>query len=202
MALARQYIQKDAYTEEEYLAWEEDAVEKSEYVDGEIRAMPGGSEPHASTPMNMGALLWNGLRGRGCRVLSSDMKVWAAGAFYYPDLSVVCGPSQFRGRNKHTITNPFLVVEVLSPSTESKDRGEKFIRYQQIETLRSYLLVSQTEPRVELFERGESGHWNYTTVAGLESTVAILSLEITLALSEIYDQVDFSDAMDDRRSAY
>ena len=197
MALARQYIQKDAYTEEEYLAWEEDAVEKSEYVDGQIRAMSGGTDYHASIPMNMGALLWNGLRGKPCRVLSSDMKVWTAGAFYYPDLSVVCGPSQFRGRNRHTITNPILVVEVLSPSTESKDRGEKFIRYQQIETLRSYLLVSQTEPRVELFERGENGHWDYKTVAGLESTIAIPALEITLALSEIYDQVDFSDVMDE-----
>jgi Uma2 family endonuclease len=195
MAPARQYVEKDFYTEEEYLAWEESAVEKSEYIDGQIRAMSGGSEPHASIPMNIGALLWNGLRGKPCRVLSSDMKVWAAGAFYYPDLSVVCGPSAYRGRNKHTITNPVLVVEVLSPGTESKDRGEKFIRYQQIETLRSYLLVSQTEPRVELFERAENGHWDYTTVAGINSMVAVPSLDIMLALSEIYDQVDLSDAV-------
>ena len=154
MAVARQYVEKDFYTEEEYVTWEEDAIEKSEYIDGEIRAMSGGSEPHASIPMNIGGELRTALRGRGCRVLSSDMKVWAAGVYYYPDLSVVCGPSIYRGRNKHTITNPLVVVEVLSPSTESEDRGEKFIRYQQIETLRSYLLVGQTEPRVELFERG------------------------------------------------
>lgn len=197
MALARQYVEKDFYTEAEYLAWEETAVEKSEYVDGEIRAMSGGSEPHASIPVNIGAELKTALRGRGCRVLSSDMKVWAAGGYYYPDLSVVCGPSTYRGRSKYTITNPVLVVEVLSPSTESKDRGEKFIRYQQIETLRSYLLVSQTEPRVELFERGEDGHWDYTTVVGLGSAVTVPSLGITLALSEIYDQVDFSDALND-----
>ena len=195
MALARQYVEKDFYSEEEYLALEETAVEKSEYVDGQIRAMSGGSEPHASIPMNIGALLWNSLRGKPCRVLSSDMKVWTAGAFYYPDLSVVCGPSAYRGRNKHTITNPILVVEVLSPGTESKDRGEKFIRYQQIETLRSYLLVSQTEPRVELFERGDLGHWDYITVAGLDSRIAVPSLGITLALSEVYDQVDFSDVL-------
>jgi Uma2 family endonuclease len=121
------------------------------------------------------------------------MKVWAAGAFYYPDLSVVCGPSAYRGRNKHTITNPIVVVEVLSPSTEPKDRGEKFIRYQQIETLRSYLLVSQTEPRLELFERGENGHWDYSMVAGLENTLKVPSLDVTLALSEVYDQVEFAD---------
>lgn len=195
MALARQYVEKDFYTEAEYLALEETAVEKSEYVDGQIRAMSGGSEPHAAIPVNIGAELKAALRGRGCRVLSSDMKVWAAGAFYYPDLSVVCGPSTYRGRNKHTITNPVLVVEVLSPSTESKDRGGKFIRYQQIETLRSYLLVSQTDPRVEMFERGENGHWDYAMVTGLDSMIAMPSLNITLALSEIYDQVDFSDAL-------
>ncbi len=197
MALARHYVEQDRYTEAQYLKWEEDAVEKSEYIDGKIRAMSGGSEPHASIPMNMGALLWIGLRGKACRVLSSDMKVWAANAFYYLDLSVVCGPSAYRNGNKHVITNPIVVVEVLSPSTEPKDRGEKFIRYQQIESLRSYLLVSQTEPRVELFERGENGHWDYTMVAGLDSMIAVPSLGITLALSEIYDQVDFTDALDD-----
>jgi Uma2 family endonuclease len=197
MALARRYVEQDRYTEEQYLRWEEDAAEKSEYVDGQMRTMSGGSEPHASIPVNIGALLWNALRGKACRVLSSDMKVWTAGAFYYPDLSVVCGPSVYRNGNKHVITNPILVVEVLSPSTEPKDRGEKFIRYQQIETLRSYLLVSQTEPRVELFERGENDHWDYSLVAGLKSAIEIPSLGVTLALSEVYDQVDFADALDE-----
>ena len=89
------------------------------------------------------------------------------------------------------------MVEVLSPSTEPKDRGEKFIRYQQIETLRLYLLVSQTESRVELFERGENGHWDYSTVAGLENTVEVPSLGVTLALSEVYDQVDFENAKEE-----
>lgn len=197
MALARRYVEQDRYTEAQYLKWEEDAVEKSEYVDGIIRAMSGGSEPHASIPVNIGGELRTALRGRGCRVLSSDMKVWAANAFYYPDLSVVCGPSTYRSGNKHTITNPILVVEVLSPSTEPKDRGEKFIRYQQIETLRSYLLVSQTEARTELFERAEDGHWDYSMVAGLENAIAIPSLGVTLALSEVYDQVDFADGWDE-----
>lgn len=196
MAIARHYVEQERYTEAQYLQWEEDAVEKSEYVDGQIRAMSGGSEPHASIPMNLGSLLWNSLRGKACRVLSSDMKVWAANAFYYPDLSVVCGPSTYRNGNKHVITNPIVVVEVLSPSTEPKDRGEKFLRYQQIETLRSYLLVSQTEPCVELFERGENGHWDYSMVAGGENAIEIPSLGVTLALSEIYDQVEFYDAPD------
>ena len=197
MVLARQYVEQDRYTEVQYLAWEETAVEKSEYIDVKIRAMSGGSEFHALIPTNISAELRMALRGRGCRVLSSDMKIWTSGAFYYPDLSVVCGPSAFRGRHKHTITNPIVVVEVLSPSTEPKDRGEKLVRYQQIKTLRSYLLVSQTEPRVELFERGENGHWDYSLVAGLENSVTIPSLNVTLALSEVYDQVDFADAAEE-----
>ena len=197
MALARRYVEQDRYTEAQYLKWEEDAVEKSEYVDGIIRAMSGGSEPHASIPVNIGGELRTALRGRGCRVLSSDMKVWAANAFYYPDLSVVCGSSIYRNGNKNIITNPIVVVEVLSPSTEPKDRGEKFIRYQQIETLRSYLLVSQTEARTELFERAGDGHWDYSMVAGLENAIAIPSLGVTLALSEVYDQVDFADGWDE-----
>ena len=197
MALARRYAEQGRYTEAQYLKREESAVERSEYVDGQIRAMSGGSEPHASIPVNIGAELRAALRGRGCRVLSSDMKVWAAGALYYPDLSVVCGPSVYRNGNNHVITNPIVIVEVLSPSTEPKDRGEKFIRYQQIDTLRSYLLVSQIEARVELFERGENGHWDYTTVVGLENAIEILSLGVTLALSEAYDQVRFENTVDD-----
>jgi len=195
MALARHYVQKDVYTEAEYLGWEETAVEKSEFIGGRIEAMSGGAASHATIPMSIEAELVTALKGSGCRVFSSDLKVWAAGAYFYPDLSVVCGPSTFRDAGRTTITNPIIVVEVLSPSTETKDRGEKFIRYQQIESLRSYLLVSQSEPRVELFERGENGHWDYTTVSGLTNSVTLSSLGVSVALSEIYDQIDFEDTL-------
>ena len=191
MALPQRYVEKEFYTEEEYLTLEEDALHKSEYVNGVIRAMSGGTEEHATIPMSVGAALWNALRGRNCRVMSSDMKIWTAGAMYYPDISVVCGPSQFHGRGRTVISNPILIVEVLSPSTEDKDRGEKFLRYQQIETLMSYLLVSQNAPRVEQFSRGESGHWDCTAVSGLESILHIPTLSVTLALADIYDQIDF-----------
>ena len=92
MTLAQQIIKQERYAEEQYLAWEKAAAEKSEYIDGEIRAMSGGSVPHASIPVNIGGELRTALRGKACRVLSSGMNVWAAGALYYPDLSVVCGP--------------------------------------------------------------------------------------------------------------
>jgi len=189
MALARRYVEKDFYTEEEYLAWEETAIEKSEYINGQFRAMSGGSEAHATLPMNIGAELRAALRGRGCRVLSSDMKVHAAGAMYYPDVTVVCGPSRYHGRSNSVLTNPVLIVEILSPSTETKDRGEKFLHYQQIDSLHSYLLVSQDESRVELFSRGENGHWDYTQASGLESSLPIPALSISLTLADVYDQI-------------
>ncbi len=197
MALARQHVEKDSYTEEDYLAWEEDALEKSEYADGQIWAMSGGTEPHAVLPVNIGAELRAALRGRGCRVMSSDIKVWTAGAYYYPDLTVVCGPSQHRRRSRSIVTNPILVVEVLSPSTEKKDRGEKFMRYQQIDTLKSYLIVSQDEPRIEQFSRTEAGPWLYTPVSGLEGVLDIPALSISLKLADIYDQIDFSNRAED-----
>ena len=155
--------------------------------------MSGGTDIHASIPVNIGSELRAALRGRGCRVMSSDMKVWAAGAFYYPDLTVVCGPSQYRRRSRSVITNPILVAEVLSPSTEGKDRGEKFMRYQQIDTLKSYLLVAQDEPRVEQFSRRGDEGWDYTLVSGLEGELSIPALGITLAMSEIYAEIDFTE---------
>jgi Uma2 family endonuclease len=197
MALPQRYVEKDRYTEEEYLRWEEDALVKSEYVDGHIRAMSGGTGDHAAVIFNVSVALGVALRGRDCRGMSSDMKVWASGAFYYPDVTVVCGPTRYRGRGTLVVTNPRMVVEVLSPSTEAKDRGEKFLRYQLIETLEAYLLVSQSMPRVELFSRGQDGHWDYTVVVGLESVLEIPSLSIRLSLADIYDQIEFIDQAED-----
>lgn len=191
MALPQRYIEKEFYTEEEYLSWEETAATKSEYVCGELRAMAGGTDDHATLSLSIGAELRTALRGRDCRVMSSDMKVWASSAFYYADVTVVCGPREYRGPGTSVITNPILLVEVLSPGTESKDRGEKFIRYQTIETLHSYLLVSQETPRVEQFSRAENGHWVYEAITGREAAITIPALSITLSLADIYDQIDF-----------
>ena len=172
MAIAEREItpsaEKKLYTEDEYLALEEAAEEKSEYVNGEIRLMPDGTDYHGALAMNLGSALIVALRGRGCLVMSSDVKVRAARQMYYPDLSVTCGPRQFFSGNRTVITNPLLVAEVSSPSIESKDRGEKFRNYIAIASLAAYLLVSQNEARAELYSRGEDGHWDYALVEGLE----------------------------------
>jgi len=201
MAVAEREIapqaQKRLYTEDEYLALEEVAKEKSEYVNGEIRLMPGGTDYHGALAMNLGSAFIVALRGRGCLVMSSDVKVRAARQMYYPDLSVTCGPRQFFSGNRTVITNPLLVAEVASPSTESKDRGEKFRNYIAIESLAAYLLVSQNEARAELFSRGGDGHWDYALIEGLDRALPISALGVTLALSDIYAGIDFGHESDE-----
>ena len=201
MAIAEREVapqtQKRFYTEEEYLSLEEAAEEKSEYVHGEISPMSGGTDFHGIISVNVTSELRAALRGRGCAVMPSDVKVRAAGQMYSPDASVTCGPREFYGGNRTVITNPLLVAEVLSPSTESKDRGEKFHNYLAVDSLAVYLLVSQDAPRVEQFSRAEDGQWSYTLTAGLESALNIPALSISLRLADIYDGIDFSDGAAD-----
>ncbi len=201
MAIAEREIalqtEKRLYTEDEYLALEEKAEAKSEFVDGEIRPMFGGTDYHGALAMNLGSALIVSLRGRGCLVMSSDVKVRAGGQMYYPDVSVTCGPRQYYSGNRTVITNPLLVAEVLSPGTESKDRGEKFRNYLAVESLAVYLLVSQDAPRVEQFSRMEDGHWSYTLVSGLEGVLDIPVLSVSLDLADIYDGIEFTQGAAD-----
>lgn len=195
MALAQRYVEKDCYTADEYLRWETDAAHKSEYVQGEIRAMSGGTDIHSILSVNFSALLWAALRGTDCRTMSSDMKVRTPrNTFRYPDVSVVCGERHYHGQGRSVITNPTVLVEVLSESTEGIDRGEKLLEYQAMPSVQSYLLVSQDAPRIEQYARTENGHWDYQAVEGLENTLTIPALSVTLALSEVYDGVEFASA--------
>lgn len=191
MALPQRFAEKEFYTEAEYLAWEEDAPRKSEYVGGEIRMMSGGTLKHSALAVNVSTQLNIALRERGCLVLSSDAKVrTATGSFRYPDVSVVCGDIQFHEQNETVLTNPLVVVEVLSPSTEVTDRDEKLHEYEAIESLKSYLLVEQRMARIEQYTRMDNGQWIHQTVQGLESTLAIPALSVTLALAEIYKGIN------------
>jgi Uma2 family endonuclease len=174
-------------SESQYLALERAAEFKSEFYDGEMFAMAGGSPRHCLIASNLIRELGNRLRGRPCVVFTSDLriKVEATGLFTYPDVSVVCGPLKSVPGTDDTLTNPVLLVEVFSDSTEGYDRGKKSEHYRQIPSLREYLLVSQKEPHVELFARQEN-QWVLREVSGLEGTIELPGLEIVLALSEIY----------------
>ena len=181
------------FTLEEYLRFEETAEGKHEFRNGEIIDMSGGSFNHALISMNIGGELRMKLKGSPCGVLSSDLRVRIAGTtrYCYPDVSV-CGLTIFDPPScDHTVTNPKLLVEVLSPSTEASDRGEKFHRYLQIESLEEYVLVSQAEPRIDAFFRHSDGSWVLNFAQGLETTFHFRSLGIDLPLSEVYAGVVF-----------
>ncbi len=173
-------------TVREYLFMEEHSNVRHEYFDGVAIAMSGGTRMHAVICVNVGASLHTQLRGRRCAVHSNDMKVCilATGMFAYPDVSVVCGHADLHPDTDHVITNPILIVEVLSPSTAAWDRGKKLGHYKQIPSLREVVLVAHDHRRVEIWGRGEGDTW---TRSEISSGVATLeSIQCTLALDDVY----------------
>ena len=171
----------------EYLADEEVAQCKHEYVQGEVFAMAGGTPDHAGLAMSVGIALGVGLRGKPCRVFSSDLRVRIAATDLatYPDVTVVCGALERAADDENAAVNPIVLVEVLSESTEAWDRGEKASHYRRIPALREYLLVAQDEPRLELFRRNDAGHWELHEARTGES-LELTSIGVTLAVDEIY----------------
>jgi Uma2 family endonuclease len=181
------------YTPEEYLEIDRAAEYKSEYVAGEIFAMAGASEDHNTISFNLIGLLHSQLRGGPCRGFGADMKVSAGqGELYvYPDIVVVCGERQFLDERRDVLTNPTLIIEVLSSTTESFDRGDKFEGYRRLESLQGYVLIAQDRPHVEDYTRLGDGRWVLAEAGGLEAEIALSSIRCTIRLSEIYDGVSF-----------
>ena len=181
-------------TPEEYLAAERLSETRSEYLDGGVYPMTGGSINHIRIVSNIDTQLNNQLGDRQCDVLPTEMKVrlQESRKFFYPDIAVVCGDPQFYDERTDIILNPDLIIEVLSPSTEAFDRGAKFQAYRTLESLKEYLLVSQETPLIEQYVRGDGGKWTLTAVAGLESSLALPSIGCTLNLGAVYDKVDFN----------
>ncbi|MEP7037511.1 MAG: Uma2 family endonuclease [Acidobacteriota bacterium] len=179
------------YTPAEYLALEEKAEYRSEYENGEIVAMAGGSLNHARITSNIDRSFGGKLK-KDCESLTSDVKVRVESyrKFYYPDVLVICGEPEFYKKRTDTIVNPILIVEVLSDSTEAKDRGEKFAAYQTLENLQEYILVSQDKAKVEQFKREDDGTWKYQATIWLKSRVEFTSIEVELELGEIYQRVE------------
>lgn len=191
MALAERYIERTDYTEEEYFEVERTSLGRWEYVNGKIRQMSGGTTDHGAISMNIGRALGNVLIPRGCRVYGSDVKVHTGdGINTFPDISVICEPNRYYLGKRDVVLNPLLVVEVLSPSTESYDRGEKFDHYQTVDTLTDYLLVEQDEAKVVLYTRRKD-FWEMRVISGLTQSVYLPSVDVTLSLAEIYVLVEF-----------
>ncbi|HET7079982.1 MAG TPA: Uma2 family endonuclease [Chloroflexia bacterium] len=183
---------KPYYTPEEYLALERAAPYKSEYLAGEIFAMAGAREEHNTIAANIVRQLGNQFQGRPCRVYVSDMRVRVspAGLYTYPDVVAVCGPREFADAHHDTLINPTVIFEILSPSTEAYDRGEKFAQYWRLASLTDYVLVAQDRVRVEHFTRQGDG-WFVTAASALDDALRLASIDAVLPLAALYENLEF-----------
>jgi len=186
------------FTPQEYFDLERKATYRSDYYRGEIFAMAGGSVRHSLIAGNIVGELHRRLKGTPCAVFESNLRVTikTTGLRTYPDAAVLCGKPErdLEDKSGETVTNPTVLFEVLSPTTEAYDRGLKAANYRQIESLRAYVLVSQEAANVEWFERQADSSWVLRESRGLDGVLAIAAISLKLPVAEIYDRIDFNDA--------
>lgn len=171
----------------EYLTFEASSNVKHEYLDGQIYAMAGGTPDHAALAAAVIGLLFPQLRSGPCRALDADLRVRirATGLATYPDVTVVCGPRELDPDDPHAITNPTLIVEVLSPSTADYDRGDRFEHYKRLPSLRQYVIVSLPEHSIEVWSRTAEDAWT-STMGGDGDKVELVSIRASLDVQELY----------------
>jgi len=190
-------LTKHYVTPEEYYEFERAAQVRHDYYDGEIYDMSGGTIVHSLICANLGGELRSRLKGSPCFALEANLRlrIMATGLRCYPDASVYCGPLERDPQDSAggTLTNPTVVFEVLSPSTQSYDRGFKSDNYRTIPSLKTYMFVSQTSPQIDVFYRQDDGSWLSESMEGLDAKVSLPAINIELPLKEIYDRVRFRD---------
>jgi Uma2 family endonuclease len=180
----------------EYLRRERLASSRSEYHRGAVVAMAGTSRRHGRIVTNLSTTLDLQLRDRPCNVYSSDLRVSVRGGehYVYPDVIVTCGEEAFEDDQFDALTNPLVIIEVLSPSTEAYDRGDKFLLYQTIPSLREYVLVTQAPRRIEVFRKQPDGSWLYQSSPFSPPPLALASIDCTLSPDDVYFKVVEEDA--------
>ena len=187
---------RKTYTPEEYFALEAESERtggiRREFRKGEIIEMTGGTPVHSQLITSINGLLWFKLRGTGFSVFSTDLRLYipAFEQYVYPDGMVIQNPIQLKEGRKDTVTNPILIVEVLSPATESYDRGAKFTAYRSIPTLQEYLLIDQAQMGVEHYRRQGNVEWIFRDYHALDDTVTLPSLNVTFSLADIYSGIE------------
>jgi len=184
-------------TYEEYDQLEKTTGLKYEYHNGEVFAMGGASRTHARITTNLPRSVGFRLIGKPCEDFGSDLRVAipGSGRYMYPDYSIACGPLRAEQPDREAFTNPKVIFEVLSPSTENYDRGAKFDLYSRIPSLEEYILIAQDRYAIDRFKRLEnSSSWTLTRYRGVDAVLELESLAIAVPLSEIYDAVDFTFA--------
>jgi Uma2 family endonuclease len=192
------------YTIDQYLTIERSSAERNYYLDGEIYGMADESPAHGDISVNVVSLLGSQLRGTPCRVRTKDTKVRSGpilsadqttrGLFCYPDILVICDEPEYHDAFRDVVLNPKVILEVLSPSTEAFDRGEKFTQLQTWNpSLTDFLLMSQDRPQIEHYTRQPDGSWSYRRTTGLDAQVEIASIRCTLKLADVYERVTFAE---------
>jgi len=181
-------------TPEEYLDYDRASDVKNEYVFGEIVAMAGGTVSHALLTMNAAGELYRHLSGGKCRVYSSDVRVCIdrRSSYSYPDVTVVCGPAEGVDEKRDTVTNPKVIVEVLSPRTRNYDLGDKARMYSRIPSLTDLLLIEQDRVSIEHWRRLANDHWDISNIADRQGIVRIESVGCELRVADIYSGVEFA----------
>ncbi len=189
-------LPKHKYNLQEYFEIERDSEEKFEFWDGNIWSMAGASPPHERIVVNVGGHLRELFRGRGCSVFGSNLKVKVPiyPPYRYPDLSVYCGEGIYETMDGlEVLTNPQMLIEVLSPSTEAFDRGDKFRYYKSIPSFTEYLLVAANRPVITQYIKQNETEWIQREAIGLDGKLILQTFEIEILLSEVYLDVEFSE---------
>jgi Uma2 family endonuclease len=182
------------FTSAEYLELEEQAEFRSEYHDGEIVAMTGGSINHNRIVGNLSSALKFALKGQAREVFTNDLRLWLSQyrRYFYPDLMIVAGEPLFHENRSDTITNPIVIVEVLSKSTSSYDRGEKFRYYRSVAELREYILIDQYSFYIEQFVKTSEDEWLFSDRTSGDDLLTFSTLDLQIPLQEIYERVEFN----------
>ncbi len=191
--------ERKTWTVDEYLAYDEASIEKSEYNAGDVYMMAGASENHNLIAGNTITALNIALRERQCRVYPSDMRIKVSefDSYFYPDLSVACGERQIERKRGESLLNPLVIFEILSPTSEGYDRGRKFHAYRALASVQAYGLIAQDHARIELFVRQPNDQWLLTDAVGLAASIRLEALDCVLELADVYARVEFTDAADE-----
>lgn len=180
-------------TEDEYLEFERDSKSRHEYIDGRLIDHQGESPNHNRIVMSLSILVGSHVRGKDCEAFGGDqrVKIKRDKNYLYPDLSAACGESEFNDDNPQALLNPILVIEVLSSSIGQFDQDEKFMLYRQIDSFREYVLVWQDKAKIARYFLNDENIWEFADANGLESNIRLKSIDCTLSLADVYDNVIF-----------
>ncbi len=182
----------------EYLAFERDSRERHMYWKGEVFVMSGATRQHVEIAGNTFYQIRKAFEGSDCKVMQSDMRVknHRTGSYYYPDIVATCQSPKFEDSEFDTLLNPRVIIEILSKSTESFDRGEKFRDYQRLESLKEYVLISQDKIYVERYTRSGDSTWEYWSAELSEEALSLDSIDAHILLGDIYSNVEFQPEED------